>query len=128
MSKPLIDIMNLNLTRYGSKFDKEKFRETFQEEVQEVLDALEADDTDAFLDGLNDVIVVAGGGITQKGYNPELTLKQVVKEITSREQDPIQKYQWSLNPDLQNTEKWQKNKDQEDTYSANFSTCKLGTK
>lgn len=130
MSKPLLDIMNLNLTRYGSKFDKDKFIATFIEEVQEILDALEAGDVDAFIDGCNDAIVVAAGGITQQGYNPELTLKQVVKEITSREQDPIQAYSWSLNPGLQDTEKWLKNKEQspETLYTADFSTCKLPTK
>ena len=127
MSKPLIAIMNLNINRYGATFDKEKFLKTFNEEVQEVRDALEADDLDLFLDACNDVAVVVAGGITQCGYNPELTLKQVVKEITSREQDPIQKYTWSLNPDLQKTEKWLKNKEQspETLYKADFSTCKL---
>ena len=124
--KPLLEIMKLNLERYGSKLDVEKFKETFLEEVQEVIDALEEGDIDAFIDGCNDCIVVAAGGITQAGYNPELTLKQVVKEITSREQDPIQAYTWKLDPGLQNKEKWLKNKDQTDTYKANFNTCKLG--
>jgi NTP pyrophosphatase (non-canonical NTP hydrolase) len=124
--KPLIEIMKLNLERYGSKLDIEKFKATFLEEVQEVIDALEAGDMDAFIDGCNDCIVVAAGGITQAGYNPELTLKQVVKEITSREQDPIQAYAWKLNPELQDTEKWMKNKNQTDTYKADFKTCKLG--
>ena len=124
--KPLVEIMKLNLERYGSKLDVEKFKKTFLEEVQEVIDALEDGDIHGFIDGCNDCIVVAAGGITQAGYNPELTLKQVVKEITSREQDPIQEYTWKLNPQLQDTEKWLKNKDQEDTYKADFSVCKLG--
>lgn len=127
MSKPLVDIMNLNLTRYGKNFDLEKFKKTFYEEVEEMFRGIENNDTYETIDGANDAIVVLAGLITQHGYNPELTLKQVVKEIKSRNQSKEQYDRWKDNPKLQDVEKWEKDKTQDTNtlYKADFSTCKI---
>jgi len=128
MSKPLVDIMNLNLDRYGKNFDLEKFKKTFYEEVDEMFRGIENNDINETIDGANDAIVVLAGLITQHGYNPELTLKQVVKEIKSREQSKEQRKRWKENPKLQDVEKWEKDRTQDPStlYKADFSTCRLG--
>jgi len=127
MSKPLVDIMNLNLTRYGKNFDLEKFKKTFYEEVDEMFEGIKNNDINEAIDGANDTIVVLGGFITQHGYNPELTLKQVVKEIKSRNQSKEQYDRWKKDPKLQDVEKWEKDKTQDPAtlYKADFSTCKI---
>ncbi len=119
--------MNLNLNRYGKNFDADKFRKTLEEELAEMWEALAAGDTTKFLDGALDSITVLAGGVTQQSYNPELALKQVVKEITSRKQNPEQVSRWAATPSLQDVEKWQKdlNQDPSTLYKADFSTCKL---
>jgi len=127
MSKPLVDIMNLNITRYGYKFNKDKFFRTFDEEYDELKSALKNDDEYELVDAANDMIVVLGGLLTQNKYNPELTLKQTVKEIKARKQDPAQATAWKENPALQDVEKWKKDKNQDVStlYKADYSTCKL---
>ena len=127
MSKPLIDIMNLNLDRYGKKFNAEKFIPTLEEELTEMYDALEKNDEEAFVDGACDAIVVLAGGLTQMGYNPHLVLKEVVKHISSREQDVDQFHKWKAKPELQNEEKWLKRVDQDPRtiYNLSFKTCKI---
>ena len=127
MSKPLIDVMNLNLNRYGSTFEEDGFKATLEEELKEIYDALESNDTKEIIDGMADAIVVLAGGITRLGYNPELVLKQVVKEITSRNQNYEQKAKWVNDKTLIGKEKWLKDKTQDPAtlYKADFSTCKL---
>lgn len=129
MSKPLVDIMNLNLTRYGSEFNEDKFFKIFNEELDELKLGLKNNDLHEIIDAANDLIAALDGLITQHKYNPELTLKQTVKEITSRKQDPNQADAWSKNPNLQNIEKWQKDKSQDPStlYKADYSTCKIST-
>lgn len=124
--KPLLDIMKLNQVRYGTDFDADKAIEKLQEELQEFIDAEELQDTDGMIDSLGDTIVIAAGEITKLKYNPELVLKQIVKEITSRTQDPIQAQAWAAG-NRQPGEKWKKdpNQDPETLYKADFSTCKF---
>ena len=127
MSKPLEDIMNLNLNRYGSEFDYNSFRDTFMEEVDEMFEALEDGDIDEFLDGANDCIVVLAGGITKHGYNPHETLLETIKEISSRKQDPKQKERWANDDKLKRLQKWKKFKEQDKKtlYKADYSKCKI---
>lgn len=124
--KPLLEIMKLNQVRYGTDFDADKAIEKLQEELQEFIDADELQDTDGLIDSLGDIIVIAAGEITKLKYNPELVLKQIVKEITSRTQDPIQAQAWATG-DRQPGEKWIKDKNQDPStlYVADFSTCKF---
>lgn len=126
MSKPLVDIMKLNQTRYGTTFNFSKAIEKLQEELQEFREAYEANDIDGMVDALQDLIVIAGGETVKLGYNPELCLKQTVKEISSREQCPEQAKRWAMN-DKEPGEKWLKNQTQPQStlYTADYSTCKL---
>ena len=126
MSKPLVEIMKLNLERYGTTFDFEKAKEKLEEELQEFYDAYQAGDVDGMVDAMADLIVIAAGETVKLGYNPELCLKQTVKEISSREQHPKQALDWANGQRLPG-EKWLKNRQQDPStlYTADYSTCKL---
>ena len=126
MSKPLIDIMKLNQERYGTTFDFEKALAKLEEELQEFRDAFEANDVDGMVDALQDITVIAAGETVKLGYNPELCLKQTVKEIYSREQHPKQALDWANGQRLPG-EKWLKNRQQDPStlYTADYSTCRL---
>lgn len=128
MSKPLVDIMKLNKERYGTTFNFEKALEKLEEELQEFLDAFEAGDVNGMVDALQDLTVIAEGETVKLGYNPELCLKQTVKEILSREQCPDQAAAWANGERLPG-EKWLKNPKQDPStiYKADYSTCKLHT-
>lgn len=126
MSKPLVDIMKLNLERYGTTFDFAKALAKLEEELQEFREAYEANDVEGMIDALQDLTVIAAGETVKLGFNPELCLKQTVKEISSREQCPDQAASWAKG-DRMPGEKWLKNRDQDPStlYSADYSTCKL---
>ena len=126
MGKPLLEIMRLNQERYGTTFDFEKALAKLEEELQEFRDAFEANDVDGMVDAMADLIVIAAGETVKLGYNPELCLKQTVKEISSREQDPNQAASWA-NDQKMPGEKWLKNRQQDPStlYTADYSTCKL---
>ena len=78
------------------------------------------------VDALADIIVIAAGELVKLGFNPELCLKQTVKEISSRTQCPEQASRWAAN-NKQPGEKWLKdpNQPQSTLYIADYSTCKL---
>ena len=126
MSKPLVDIMKLNLERYGTTFDFAKALAKLEEELQEFREAYEANDTERMIDALQDLTVIAAGETVKLGFNPELCLKQTVKEISSREQCPDQAASWAKG-DRMPGEKWLKNRKQDPStlYKANYSTCRL---
>ena len=128
MSKPLVDIMKLNQERYGTTFDFKMAKDKLEEELQEFRDAFEAVDVDGMIDAMADLIVIAAGEMVKLGYNPELCLKQTVKEIYSREQHPKQALDWANGQRLPG-EKWIKNREQDPStlYAADYSTCKLPT-
>lgn len=124
--KPLVDIMKLNQERYGTTFDFNKAIEKLQEELEEFSEGFTKVDTHEMVDALADTIVIAAGEIVKLGFNPELCLKQTVKEISSREQCPEQASRWASN-NKQPGEKWLKNPSQPKStlYTADYSTCKL---
>lgn len=124
--KPLLEIMKLNRERYGTDFNFDKAVAKLDEELQEFKEAFAASDTDGMIDALNDIKVIASGEEVKLGYNPELCLKQTVKEISSREQCPEQTAKWNSG-DKQPGEKWIKNPNQDSAtlYTADYSTCKL---
>lgn len=126
MSKPLIDIMSLNQTRYGTTFDFNKAMSKLQEELEEFSEGFTKADTHEMVDALADIIVIAAGELVKLGFNPELCLKQTVKEISSRNQCPEQASRWAAN-NKQPGEKWLKdpNQPQSTLYIADYSTCKL---
>lgn len=126
MSKPLIDIMTLNQTRYGVTFDFDKAMSKLQEELDEFSEGFTKADTHEMVDALADIIVIAAGELVKLGFNPELCLKQTVKEISSRLQCPEQASRWSTN-NKQPGEKWLKDSTQSQLTlcTADYSTCKL---
>ena len=126
MSKPLLEIMRLNQERYGTSFDFPKAMEKLNEELDEFEEGFAKADTHEMVDALADLIVIAAGEMVKLGFNPELCLKQTVKEIACREQDPAQAIAWAKgNKEL--GEKWLKNSNQDPStiYSADYSTCRL---
>ena len=126
MGKPLLEIMRLNQERYGTTFDFPKALEKLNEELEEFEEGFVKADTHEMIDALADLIVIAAGEMVKLGFNPELCLKQTVKEISSREQCPDQAASWA-NGDHMPGEKWLKNPKQDPAtiYSADYSTCRL---
>lgn len=128
MSKPLLEIMRLNQERYGTTFDFPKAMEKLTEELDEFEEGFDKADTHEMIDALADIIVVAAGEMVKLGFNPELCLKQTVKEITCREQDPEQAIAWEAGK-KELGEKWLKDPKQDPStiYTADYSTCRLHT-
>lgn len=126
MSKPLLEIMRLNQERYGTTFDFPKALEKLNEELVEFEEGFDKADTHEMIDALADLIVIAAGEMVKLGFNPELCLKQTVKEITCREQDPEQAIAWAAGK-KELGEKWLKDPKQDPStiYSADYSTCRL---
>lgn len=75
---------------------------------------------------LHDIIQVAAEGLLELKYQPTLVLKQIVKVISSRLQDPVQAAAWASG-NRQPGEKWIKDKSQDPStlYEVDFSTCKF---
>ena len=126
MGNPLLEIMHLNQERYGTSFNFPKALEKLNEEFEEFVEGFEKADTHEMIDALADLIVIAAGEMVKLGFNPELCLKQTVKEISSREQCPDQAAAWAAGK-RELGEKWLKNPKQDPAtlYSADYSTCKL---
>ena len=126
MSKPLLEIMRLNQERYGTTFDFPKALEKLNEELVEFEEGFDKADTHEMIDALADLIVIAAGEMVKLGFNPELCLKQTVKEITCREQDPEQAIAWAAGK-KELGEKWLKDPKQDPStlYTADYSTCRL---
>lgn len=124
--KPLLEIVKLNQTRYGTDFNGDTAVAKLKEELQELVDGIITNNTDEIVDALSDIIVIATGELTKLKYNPELVLKQTVKEISSRQQDPEQAKAWAAG-NKQPGEKWNKDKSQDPStlYTADYSTCKF---
>ena len=76
------------------------------------------------IDAITDIRVFAENQTEIYGYNSTKTLAEVIKEISSREQDPVQYKNWQENGN--NGEKWQKNINQNlaTLYKADFNNCK----
>ena len=125
MGKPLLEIMRLNQERYGTSFNFPKALEKLNEELEEFEDGFEKADTHEMIDALADLIVIAAGEMVKLGFNPELCLKQTVKEITCREQDPEQAIAWAAGK-KELGEKWLKDPKQDPStiYTADYSTCR----
>ncbi len=128
MGKPLLEIMRLNQERYGTSFNFPKALEKLNEELEEFEEGFDKADTHEMIDALADLIVIAAGEMVKLGFNPELCLKQTVKEITCREQDPEQAIAWAAGK-KELGEKWLKDPKQDPStiYTADYSTCRLHT-
>lgn len=100
--------------------------EKLSDKLEQFKLAVEANDTPRMIVILDDIILISAESLLEINYQPTLTLKQVVKAISSREQDPIQAQAWATG-NRQPGEKWKKNSNQdpETLYKADFSTCKF---
>lgn len=60
------------------------------------------------------------------GYNPIVCMQETIKEISSRRQDPKQKEEWDKlrSEGKKPTDKWKKDKNQTDTYKADYLKAK----
>jgi NTP pyrophosphatase (non-canonical NTP hydrolase) len=55
--KPLLEIVKLNQTRYGTDFNGDTAVDKLKEELQELIDAIEINDITEIVDALSDIIV-----------------------------------------------------------------------
>jgi chemotaxis protein histidine kinase CheA len=63
------------------------------------------------IDAIQDIRVFSENQTELMGYDAEIALSETIKEISSREQDPLQKEDW-LSKGYDGT-KWQKNRNQD---------------
>lgn len=100
--------------------------------VKEIMDLYYPEDypnmlsTVEILDSLTDIRVFAENETENMGYDSELCMSEVIKEISSRKQCPEQEERWDIG-EKEVGEKWQKWKEQpkETLYMADFSFCKI---
>lgn len=69
------------------------------------------------------LFTIAASGLEQYGYSVSLVMKETIKEISSRKQDPEQSEDWAVNGP---SGKWQKDRQQDEAtlYKANYNICK----
>ena len=94
------------------------------EQLKEAI--LITDNQTSIINLLHDIQLIAAEGLLEIKYQPILVLKQVVRTISSRLQDPIQAQAWASG-NRQPGEKWKKmaNQDPSTLHEADFSTCKF---
>jgi hypothetical protein len=94
------------------------------EELEEYSDAVNASDEHGMVDAIADIIVLSANEIALMGYDIDLVMKQVVKHISARQQDPLQAISWRMEgPDG----KWKKdpNQDPSTLYEPDYTVCRL---
>ena len=109
---PTQSIIAFNKERNLTEFVGEAELRMLEEELQELKDAIAANDTDGIIDALNDLRILSTGGSWKMGQDPDLSLKQACKEIMSRK--------GTLD---ESTGKWMKdpNQDPSTLYKADYS-------
>ena len=95
-----------------------------QEELQEYTDASLDSDEHGMVDALADIMVFTANELALMGYDLDLVMKQVVKHISSRQQDPAQAHIWDTHGP---SGKWEKDSSQDPStiYEPDYSVCKL---
>ena len=96
------------------------FQDMIEEEINEYELADVTNDEHGKVDAIADLIVLSVNELELMGYDLDKVMLEVVKEISSRQQDPQQAVRdWS-------DEKWQKWREQPlgTLYKADFSKCK----
>ena len=127
------------------------FEGMIAEERQEYIDATEAEDWDEQVDAICDQVVLTSNHLNfnpdrvdlqerlsdllksdlpNLGVVPDLAMKQTLKEISSREQDPAQATRWQIDGGNITGEKWQKDRNQDPAtlYKANYDLAKAKRK
>ena len=84
-------IIKFNEDRHLTSFNGPAELAMLSEELDELSVAIARNDEHGIIDALNDLRVLATGALWKYGQQPELSLKQTCKEITSRKGafDPI---------------------------------------
>ena len=97
---------------------------TIDEELAEYEEAFNGSDEHGMIDALADVMVITANEIALMGYDLDLVMKQVVKHISSRVQDPVQYEEWLRNGP---SGKWKKDPNQNPStlIEPDYTTCKL---
>lgn len=117
------EIIEWNKSRNNVEFNCVNEYQMLSEELTEFLTAYNEEIEEDMIDALCDIIVVATGAIHKLGYDPELSMIETIKEISSRQQDPQQKEIWN---NWGASGKWEKNKEQDEStlYKANYLEAK----
>lgn len=76
------------------------------EELDEYTDAVNASDEHEMIDALADIMVLTANEIALMGYDIDLVMKQVVKHISARVQDPDQHMDWLTHGPSGKWKKW----------------------
>lgn len=79
------------------------------------------------LDSIQDIRVLSINETELMGYDADKTLNEVIKEVSSRKQDPDQFIEWQQTKPFGKWKKWSE-QPKETLYKANFSICKLQDK
>lgn len=100
------------------------FVSSMAEELDEYALALQNSDEHGMVDAIADGIVISANELALMGYDVDLVMKQVVKHISARQQDPDQLVSWLTHGPKG---KWQKWKDQpkETLVEPDYTVCKL---
>jgi len=95
-----------------------------EEEINEYSDARDASDEHEMVDAMADIMVLATNELALMGYDIDLVMKQCIKHISSRVQDPVQEQEWITKAP---SGKWRKQVDQNpDTiYFPDYTVCKV---
>lgn len=116
-------IVQWNKERNNVEFIADNEFNMLGEEMDELFACIQEWNEHEIIDALGDIIVVATGAIHKLGYNPNIAMNETLKEISSRQQDPIQKDIWTK---CGASGKWEKNKSQEPStlYKADYTKAK----
>jgi len=100
------------------------YKPMIEEELQEYYVAHINSEEHGMVDALADIMVFTANEIALMGYDLDMVMKQVVKHISSRQQDPLQRISWSMEgPDG----KWKKDslQDPSTIYEPDYTLCRL---
>lgn len=97
---------------------------SIDEELEEYAIANQDSDEHKMIDALADIMVTTANEIALRGYDIDLVMKQAVKHISSRIQDPAQKADWSVNGP---SGKWKKDPRQDPStlIEPDYTVCRL---
>ncbi len=100
------------------------YKPMIEEELQEYYVAYVNSEEHGMVDALADIMVFTANEIALMGYDLDMVMKQVVKHISSRQQDTLQAISWRMEgPDG----KWTKDKSQDPStiYEPDYTLCRL---
>lgn len=100
------------------------YKPMIEEELQEYYVAYVNSEEHGMVDALADIMVFTANEIALMGYDLDLVVKQVVKHISSRQQDHLQQEDWIKNGP---SGKWRKWADQDPStiYEPDYTICRL---